>query len=136
MRLVVFSADILHFAVPVADSSKGLSALLQPSLGVPPQQWGWYIHGVGPECGGTSTFPGKEDGRWDVGVAVTTVTLPLGAGARSRPCHPLLRNADTRYHNLALYQSGFFAFGTVDASLNIFLTPGRFLLPQPPAVWP
>lgn len=81
VRLVVF----LHFGVPIADYSEGLSALLQPSLGVPSQQWGWYIHGAGPECGGTYTFSGKEVGRWDVGVAVTTLTLPLGAEVRSRP---------------------------------------------------
>lgn len=103
VRLVVF----LHFGVPIADYSEGLSALLQPSLGVPSQQWGWYIHGVGPECGGTYTFPGKEVGRWNVGVAVTTLTLPLGAEARSRPRHPLLRNTDTRYHSLALYHQDF-----------------------------
>lgn len=69
-------------------------------------------------------------------MAVTTLTLPLGAEARSRPRHPLLRNTDTRYHSLALYHQDFFAFGMVDVSLNIFLAPGGFLLQQPPAVWP
>lgn len=61
--------------------------------------------------------------------AVTTLTLPLGAG--QEPKSPYLVSqkhfcllSDTRYHNLVPHLTRFLTLGIVDVSLNVFLVPG------------